>query len=438
MEISEYVINAASAIVAMEYIDCGFQKKYRGARRWIYFAIGCIAYFLTVTTLNWVIDFESVLGFFYGFVLVVYAFLALEGKAQDFLMAGVLWVLIAMFSTYAIFSVLGIVSGKNLQEMLQINGDLLFYASLVALVVKFSMGKIVTALLRKQTGFHKRENWIVAGAFMLMTLLAMGLFCLEVGELGRSERQWLTIGILVDETGIVVFLVEIYHRLGKYQQEELEKQYREKREEERKEGLLDMYRVGREINHWRHDMQGALGVLYRMQKNGKYEEVENYMEKLYGDLKNYPELPQDTGNEGLDAALMKTIPKCREKGIHFCYVVLGKPWEIDSMVLGNLMDNLLSNGMEACFKVNGTKEMELMVRSLDTGLEIYLENSIEESVMAHNPKLTSCKPEKEKHGFGMESIYHIVEEYEGTYEYWEEEKAFCQRIYLSYKQNKGI
>ena len=131
---------------------------------------------------------------------------------------------------------------------------------------------------------------------------------------------------------------------------------------------------------------------------------------------------------------MKTIPKCREKGIHFCYVVLGKPCKIDNMVLGNLMDNLLSNGMEACFKVNGTKEMELMVRALDTGLEIYLENSIGESVMTHNPGLTSGKPEKEKHGFGMESIYHIVEEYEGTYEYWEEEKTFCQSIYLSYKQ----
>lgn len=155
MEISEYVINAASAIVAMEYIDYGFQKKYCGARRWIYFAIGCIVYFLTVTTLNWVIEFENVLGFFYGLVLVGYAFLALEGRAQDFLIAGVLWVLIAMVSTYAIFNVLGIVSGKNLQELLQINGDLLFYASLVALVVKFSMGKIVTALLRKQTGFHK-------------------------------------------------------------------------------------------------------------------------------------------------------------------------------------------------------------------------------------------------------------------------------------------
>lgn len=434
MEVSEYVINVVSAIVAIEYMDYGFQKKYSGAGRRSLFTMGCVVYFLIVTTLNRVIEFEGVLGFFYGIVLIAYAFLALEGRIQDFLIAGVLWVLIVMISTYGIFGVMGIVSEKGLDELYSLEGDRLFYASIVALVVKFSMGKIVMALFRRQAGFHKRENWIVAGAFMCMTLLTMGLFCLEAGEMERSERYWLTIGILVAEAGIIVFLVKMYHRLGEYQQKEMEKQFRQKREEERREELLDMYRVGREINHWRHDMLGELGILYRMQKNGKYEEVETYMEKLYGDLRDYPELPQETGNEGLDAALMKTIPKCREKNIHFCYVVLGKPWRIDSIELGILMDNLLSNGMEACFRVTGAKEMELRIRALDDGLEIYLENSIEESVMEHNPNLISRKTEKERHGFGMESIYRIVEEYEGIYEFWEEENRFCQSIFLNYRQ----
>ena len=352
------------------------------------------------------------------------------------MIAGVLWVLIAMVSTYSVFGVWGIVSGKSLDALLQTKGEQLFYASLVALVVKFSMGKIAAALFVKETGIHKRENWIVAGAFLFMALLAMGLFCLEAGELGQFERYWLTIGILAAEAGIVVFLVQIYHRLGKYQKEQMEKQYLQKREEERREELLDMYRVGREINHWRHDMLGELGVLFYMLKNGKYEEVVNHMEKVYGDLKDYPELPQATGNEGLDAALIKTIPKCKEKGIHFCYVVMGKTWKIDSIEMGNLMDNLLSNGMEACFAVTGKKEMELMVRALDEGVEIYIENSIGESVMAHNPRLISRKKEKERHGFGMESIYRIVEKYEGAYEFWEEEKRFCQSIFLNYKQEK--
>ena len=207
-----------------------------------------------------------------------------------------------------------------------------------------------------------------------------------------------------------------------------------KREEERRQELLEVYRVGREINHWRHDMLAELEVLYRMQKNGKYEEVEAYMEKLCGALKDYPELPQETGNEGLDTALIKTIPKCREKNIHFCYVVLGNPGRIDGIDLGILMDNLLSNGMEACVKVTGAKEMELRMQALDDGLEIYLENSIAESVLEHNPNLLSRKKEKERHGFGMESIYRIVEKYEGVYEFWEEENRFCQSIYLSYRQ----
>lgn len=440
MEISAYVINIISAIIAVEYIDYGFPKKYSGVRRWGAFTVACIIYFLTVTTLNRIIEFEGVLGFFYGAVLIGYGIWALEGKIQDFLVAGILWVLIAMIGTYGIFSVMGILTKSSLGEMLLLQGDRRVYASLVALIMKFSMGKIAAVFFRKRDGVYGKENGIVAGAFVFMTLLAMGLFWLEAGNLERSVRYVLTVGILLDEVGIIVFLIRLYHRLGKYQKEKIENQYRQEREQERLEGLLDMYRVGREINHWRHDMQGKLGILYRLQKNGKYAEVEAYMEKLFSGLKDYPELPQPTGNEGLDAALIKMIPKCRERNIHFCYVILGKPEQIDSIVLGNLLDNLLCNGMEACQSLSGKKEMELIIRSQKEGLEIELRNSIGESVLINNPKLISHKSEKERHGFGMENIFHIVEDYEGMYQYWEEKEGedsrFCQRIYLGYMQEE--
>lgn len=436
MEFSAYVINAISAVIAVEYIDYGFPKKYNGFRRWGAFTVGCVAYFLTVTALNRLIDFEGVLGFFYGAVLIAYGMWALRGRFKDFLVSGLLWVLIAMLGTYGIFSAMGLLTGNSLGEMLQLQGDRRIYASVVALAVKFSMGKIAAVFFRRQDGVYEKENGIVAGAFVFMTLLAMGLFWLEAGNLESSVRYVLTIGILLDEAGIIVFLVRLYQRLGRYQKEKIEARYWREREQERLEGLMDMYRVGREINHWRHDMQGELDILYRMQKNGKYAEVETYMEKLCSGLRDYPELPQPTGNEGLDAALIKMIPKCRERGIHFCYVIMGKPERIDSIALGNIMDNLLRNGMEACQNLGGLRDIELTVRCRMDGLEIYLENSIGESVLEKNPRFVSHKREKERHGFGMESIYRIVEEHEGTYEYWEEKDEengrFCQRIYLNY------
>lgn len=246
-------------------------------------------------------------------------------------------------------------------------------------------------------------------------------------------RKYITGAILAAIA--VGILTQLYHHLGKHQKEKIEQLYRRERKEWR-ERLAELYRMGREINHWRHDMQGKLEILYRMQKNGKYAEVESYIEKLCGELKDYPELPQPTGNEGLDAALIKAISKCRDRGIHFSYIVLGKPERIDSIVLGNLMNNLLCNGMEACQNLSGTREMELVVHSQAKGVEIYLENSIGESVLENNPKFVSHKREKEKHGFGMESIFRIVKQYEGTYESREEaegeENRFCQYIYLKY------
>lgn len=59
----------------------------------------------------------------------------------------------------------------------------------------------------------------------------MGMFALEVGEWSRAGRYRLTIGILVDEIGIIVLLAGLYHRLGKYQKSEMEAQYRREREE---------------------------------------------------------------------------------------------------------------------------------------------------------------------------------------------------------------
>lgn len=213
--------------------------------------------------------------------------------------------------------------------------------------------------------------------------------------------------------------------------------YRREQEKELRENLAELYRTGREINRWRHDMLGELEVLYHMQKNGRYKEVESRMEKLCGALKDYPDLPRPTGNDGLDAVLIKMIVKCREANIHFSYVILGKAERIDSIALGKLMNNLLLNGLEACLKLSGPRKMELVVHSRAGWMEIYLENSIGKSVLADNPRFISRKGDRERHGFGRESIFRIIESYKGMYicreEKGEKGNRLCQCIYLRYK-----
>ena len=240
MDISGYVVNLMSAAVAVGYMDQGFERKYSGYRRRVLFTAACVVYFVAVTFLNWLVPFESVLGFCYGIVLIIYAFLALQGSPQDFLVAGLLWVLIALISTYGVYGIMGIFTERDLDVMLSAEGEMLLYASMAALAVKYSLGKVVSVFFRKQDNLRKEDNWIVAVSFLLLALLAMGLFSLEAGLMGPIGRYWLTVGILADEAGIIAALAGVYHRLGRYQREKLEEQHRQEREKEQRENMLDL------------------------------------------------------------------------------------------------------------------------------------------------------------------------------------------------------
>lgn len=157
---------------------------------------------------------------------------ALRGRRQDFLIAGLLWVLIAIIGTYSIFSVMGILTGNRLGEMLQQQDDKRIYASVVAMVVKFSMGKIAAVFFRRRDGVYEK-NGIVAGAFIFMTLLAMGAVLAGNRKSGKFCKVCTDHCDMLDEAGIIVVLVQFYQRLGRYQKEKIEAQYRQEREQER-------------------------------------------------------------------------------------------------------------------------------------------------------------------------------------------------------------
>ena len=164
----------------------------------------------------------------------------------------------------------------------------------------------------------------------------------------------------------------------------------------------------------------------------------NYVRSMqeYGTYvqQNYLEIPEETGNEGLNAALIRAIHECREKDIRFHYAVLGNVSGVDSLDMGNLIHNLLKNGIEACDQVKGERELEIVIGRDGCMVEIDIDNTIQDSVMELNPSFKTSKTEKEKHGFGMETIQRIVDDYQGSYFIWEEGKRLLQRITLKIRE----
>lgn len=428
----DYLFNVLSAVIAIEYMDHGFPKRYRGKLRIFSFLAGCGIYFLAVTGFNMITGYESVMGLLYGVIVVCYGLAALKGKKEDILLYGILWMVIVLIGSYAAYGIIGGMTGENLQDMVVLEWRFQYFASIFVSALKFFMGRIAAGIFRKKEAEGKAEDWMIAAAFLVMFFLVHGMFSLELGVKDQRQRYYLTVGIMGGMFGLIVLLELCHRKLWKYYKENLELSYQGDLEIRQKESLEDLYRMVREMNRFQHDTKGKMNVLHSLLEKEKYGEMQAYIKNMQDNLSQYPMLPRDTGNDGLNAALATAMQECQEKGIRFHYSILGRPGKIDSMDMGVLLYNLFNNGMEACMEIQPEKERRLEVvvmgREDETGIEVL--NSIRHSVLLENPGLKSRKEDREHHGFGMESIYRIINKYDGEYDCREEEDYFIQMITL--------
>lgn len=350
-------------------------------------------------------------------------------------MLSVVWVLLAFISAYVMFAVWGMFSGGSLEELLKTESQAHMYFSLSAGALRFSMGRIVLAVYqRRKQKKILAEDWLMAVTFLIFFFLILFMFRLECGGLGQKERYHLSLWILFGIFLAIILLGGFYQLIGKYRIEKIEDEYQKENQKLQEEQIHNLFQLGREANRLRHDMSAKVNVVYGLLRKQAYKEAEESLKRIADEWEDYLEIPEETGNEGLNAALIRAIHECREKDIRFHYAVLGNVSGVDSLDMGNLIHNLLKNGIEACDQVKGERELEIVIGRDGCMVEIDIDNTIQDSVMELNPSFKTSKTEKEKHGFGMETIQRIVNDYQGSYFIWEEGKRLLQRITLKIRE----
>lgn len=431
IEISDIIINLLSTAIAVEYMDHGFEKKYTGIKRYLLLLFGFVLYYLVVTLMNRWMAFEGLMGACYAAALIIYACLALKGTVREKIWRGVLWVVIALFSAYLVFVVLGLMTGEDLRSSLNSRNELKIYLSVAGTIFKFSLGRLVLALMRRRSkGTGQIEEWVMSGAFFMVFILAVCMFRLELGDISQNVRYYLYLWILVGFCGIIAFLEYFHRKLEKRDREANQLRLRNQEKEKQEEQIKHLWQMNREANRIRHNMKGKLDIVYQFAEKGEMDSVVYYIDQIDREIRDYPELPQDTKNVGLNAALIKCLRECHDRKIDFRYMVVGNMSLIDSMDMGILFYNLLSNAIEACEKAEEDREIDLNIWNENDKIYCQLENSICESVLKNNVHMETTKQDKELHGYGMKSIHEIISRYRGMYNCWEEEGIFHQEFLL--------
>ena len=166
------------------------------------------------------------------------------------------------------------------------------------------------------------------------------------------------------------------------------------------------------INHKCHDLKHQVQAI-RAVKDEK--ERETYLEKIEKSVQIYSAIVR-TGNEILDTILTEKSLICENSGIHINCVADGSLLAFMNPVdLYTLFGNALDNAIEAVRKLESKEKrvIDIMLYERQSFLMLQIVNPMCGEVKIEDGLPLTTKAKNGYHGYGMKSMLHTIQKYEG-------------------------
>ena len=166
------------------------------------------------------------------------------------------------------------------------------------------------------------------------------------------------------------------------------------------------------INHKCHDLKHQVQAI-RAVKDEK--ERETYLEKIEKSVQIYSAIVR-TGNEILDNILTEKSLICENSGIHINCVADGSLLAFMNPVdLYTLFGNALDNAIEAVRKLESKEKrvIDIMLYERQSFLMLQIVNPMCGEVKFEDGLPLTTKAKNGYHGYGMKSMLHTIQKYEG-------------------------
>lgn len=137
-----------------------------------------------------------------------------------------------------------------------------------------------------------------------------------------------------------------------------------------------------------------------------------------------------TGNETLDVVLTEKSLFCENENIHFSYIVDGESLNfMSNSDIYSLFGNALDNSIEASLKLEDTgRIVTLNVRKIKNFVSISVQNNFVGDLSFDDNLPITTKNDKLYHGYGLKSIKHICNKYNGNMTISHEDNVFILNL----------
>ena len=188
-------------------------------------------------------------------------------------------------------------------------------------------------------------------------------------------------------------------------------------------------RIQEQIRLLKHDMKNHTMVILSYLEENQIEEAKIYAGDILNKL-NRMYTYVNVGNALLSYIINRKLSEAKEQGLEIKAEIENLPFTyMDSVDFSALLNNILDNAIRGAL-ASREKKLEVQIYQ-QSGMDIVtVKNSIDESVLAKNPKLVSTK-EESGHGYGMKQIRNVVEKYDGMMDIYEKNQLFAISVMLN-------
>ena len=336
-------------------------------------------------------------------------------------------IIVASLITHSISSIFSI----TVDEILRSSGIERFMLIIIAnLFLVYTFIVIIKYSRKNEIKLSKTEFTLTLITFILSMIMFSFITSVSMKIQATTYVSNLLLGCnlgLVIMNIVVFYLVSQLGKLNaiKLQNELLLQQakYQEKYTEEAK-------KQHQATMHVQHDIKHSLAVVGVLLDEQKYDKAKLLLMEYMGSNAMSAVILK-TENDALNAIVSLKFTYAQSLGIKtFCalpaiFSLLG---DID---LCNLLGNMLDNAIEYCQNhSNKDNEISVMINFTEINCSIVVTNTLHTSVLAKNKNLLTTKPDKAKHGLGIETIKSIAKKHHGLFDCYEENDLFFAKVVL--------
>ena len=233
-----------------------------------------------------------------------------------------------------------------------------------------------------------------------------------------TDKDWIYAFFVVTGLMLILLLISVWYYIRSIDTEKNLLEVRNNMMASQYQQLNEHYREYRCLVH---DEKYMINFIEESLKSGDLEEIQQllcrYKEKFV--RKDYW-----TGISIVDRVITMEKRKMDELDIDFCLNAEVMDIIVDDMDFIILFENLINNAIEAASKCKEKRKIELTMKNVNDTLIFKLRNSNSKLPNKKGKKFLTDKMDTAGHGWGIESVKHIVEKYNGSVHFSYDESFF--------------